>query len=196
MKKNFYILFIFLSACVPPPSYISTAFAQTQSALPTSTVFPTKTSTPEYRAITWKELNLFLSNDHTNWNKYIPEKYMCVNFAMDLVANAQKQNINAWIVGVSFDCSIAGHTFVAFNTVDKGVVWIEPQYDYNYNAVEIGKPLCFEYDTSVCENFGLVTRIDQPLKCDPITRICSIDVNEKNSQLNETPNKCIITETK
>jgi len=118
------------------------------------------------------ELNSFLASDHTNWNEWIDDKYTCVNFAMDLVANARKHNIEAWIVGVLFDRSETGHAFVAFETNDLGVVWIEPQSDYAYYAVEVGKFLCYTVDTSICSDYGKVTKVDQHVECDAKTGEC------------------------
>jgi hypothetical protein len=133
---------------------------------------PTPSSTTSYQPISWRDLNVFLSNDHTNWNTYIPNKYTCVNYAMDLVANAHKANIDAWIVAVEFDRSKIGHAFVAFRTTDMGVVWIEPQSDYAYYAVEIGEPLCYAADTSFCQDYGRVTKIEEPVQCDEKTSNC------------------------
>ena len=152
-----------------------------QVVTPTVTMMPTVTAAlsptpsftarPVYRTISWKELNDFLASDHTNWNKYIPGKYECVNFAIDLVENAKRQNIDSEIVAVYF-ANGEGHSFVAFNTVDKGIVWIEPQSDYAYNTVEVGKALCLKVDTSACNDFGVVTQIIQPVECDGITKTC------------------------
>jgi hypothetical protein len=91
---------------------------------------------------------------------------------MDLVANARKQNINAWIVGAQFEHSETGHAFVAFETTDLGVVWIEPQSDYAYYAVEVGKFLCYTEDTSICYDQGKVTKVEQPVECDAKTGEC------------------------
>jgi hypothetical protein len=133
---------------------------------------PAPAPTTSYRTISWRDLNVFLASDHTNWNRYIPGKYTCVNFAMDLVAAAHKQNIDGWIVAVEFDRSAIGHAFVAFQTTDMGVVWIEPQSDYAYSAVEIGQPLCYAADTSFCQDYGRVTKIEEPVQCDENTSTC------------------------
>ena len=101
-----------------------------------STIQPTPTI--NYRPITWKELVNFLSDDHTNWNEYIPGKYVCLDFAVDLVANAEKRYIKAWIVGVEFKDGGPGHAFVAFETTDRGIVYIEPQAD-NYIFIFNGR---------------------------------------------------------
>lgn len=168
----------FLSACtvmqvigsVPTDTPAPTArFTVNPTARYTVTVVPPAST---YRTITWQELTTFLSNDHTNWNAYDEDTYTCVNFAMDLQANAEKKNLHAWLVGVVFDPEESGHAFVAFETSDKGVVWIEPQDDYAYASVAIGKPLCMVVDTSACWEDGNVTEIIQPLECDAKTSEC------------------------
>jgi len=164
-----------ISAQAPIPEQKATS-PKIQSTEPTLIipVDPTPTPSPatSYKLITWRDLNVFLSNDHTNSNAYILGKYTCVNYAMDLVANAHKANIGAWIVAVEFDRSEIGHAFVAFKTTDMGVVWIEPQSDYAYNAVEIGEPLCYAVDTSLCQDYGRVTKIEEPVQCDGKTSTC------------------------
>jgi hypothetical protein len=133
----------------------------------------TQSATPSHHSITWMELQDFLARDHTNWNKFT-DKYVCVNFAMDLVANATKQNINAWIVGVTFKDKKVGHAFVAFETSDKGIVWIDPQNDYSYKVIEVGKHLCSNVvDVNFCK-FGVITQILQPLECDAVTHDCYV----------------------
>jgi hypothetical protein len=133
---------------------------------------PIPAPTIDYQPISWRDLNVFLSNDHTNWNRYIPGKYTCVNFAMDLVAAAHKANIDTWIVAVEFDRDAVGHAFVAFLTTDMGVVWIEPQSDYAYDEVEIGQPLCYAADISFCQDYGRVTKIEEPVQCDVNNSTC------------------------
>ncbi len=143
----------------------------TFTPFPFSTPLPklTPSPTPSYRFITWAELASFLSDDHTNWNEYTDE-YVCVNFALDLVANARKQNINAWIVGVTFLYGVPGHAFVAFETTDKGIVYIEAQEDIRYMVLEVGKPLCPAWGNYEC--MGTVATIKQPLECDAVTHMC------------------------
>lgn len=103
---------------------------------------PNSTSTPSYSSITWKELAHFLDTDHTNWKTYNPDNYVCLDFAIDLVENAKKQNINARIIGVDFTNGETGHAFVAFETSDKGTVYVEPQEDVTYLNVAVGNNLC------------------------------------------------------
>lgn len=134
---------------------------------------PPATATTAYRtSITWMELNDFLASDHTNWNQYIEGEYNCVNFSLDLIANATANKIHAWLVYVVFDPEEPAHAFVAIRTSDKGVVWIEPQSDYAYAEVAVGEPLCLKIDTTKCSSYGLVTKVVDPAECDPLTYEC------------------------
>jgi hypothetical protein len=121
------------------------------------------TQTIDYRPITWKELASFLSDDHTNWNNYVPDYYVCLDFSIALVENAGKQNIKAWIVGVEFYNQEEGHAFVAFETTDLGVVFIEPQSDYRFTNPKVGKPLCDLSTGIMC--MGTISSIEY-LQCD------------------------------
>jgi hypothetical protein len=113
-----------------------------------STIQPTPTIA--YLPVTWKQLVNFLSDDHTNWNEYIPGKYVCLDFAVDLVENAKKKFIKAWIVGVEFTNGGPGHAFVAFETADRGIIYVEPQGDNTYSILEEGKPLCDDWGIYGC----------------------------------------------
>jgi hypothetical protein len=190
MMKNLLVLLlsgIFIAACspiaAPQMRSVQASIPEPKIAVqhpkpiePTLTIpfdpTPIPAPTINYQLISWQDLNVFLANDHTNWNKYIPGKYTCVNYAMDLVAAAHKANIDAWIVAVEFDRDAVGHAFVAFQTTDLGVVWIEPQSDYAYVEVEIGQPLCYATDTSFCQDYGRVTKIEEPVQCDEKTSTC------------------------
>jgi hypothetical protein len=125
---------------------------------------PTITLTPRiYQPMTWMQLVRFLSDDHTNWNTYDPNKYVCLDFAVDLVANATQKNIKAWVVGVTFSTNERDHAFVGFETTDYGVVYIEPQGDNPYWGMAVGKPLCDSWGEYKC--MGTVSSI-QYLQCD------------------------------
>lgn len=103
-----------------------------------------------HRSVTWMELVSFIEADHTNWNNYDPDNYVCLDFAIDLVENAGKQNIKAWVVGVYFYDDDIGHAFTGFETTDRGMVFIEPQTDIPYINVTIGKLLCDAWTGTNC----------------------------------------------
>jgi len=178
------LLVVFLAACAPLVPQLKEAIqdmaaeSQTSSSsiqLPglASTPGVSGTPIPTYRNVTWKQLMAFVANDPTNLHPYIPGKYECVNFALDLTANAHKQNINAWITTVDFGSTEIGHAFVAFPTTDKGIIYIEPQTDEVYQTIQVGKLLCLMNDSSACgTDWGKVTAIHQQVQCDATTMQC------------------------
>ena len=113
----------------------------------------------------------FILQDHTNWNEYTDD-YNCVNFSLDLVLNAEKIKIHAWIVAVNFADQPRGHTFVGFKTNDKGIIWIEPQSDDAYIVSKIGQPLCLANNPNLCWSAGLITNILDPASCNPLNHEC------------------------
>lgn len=112
---------------------------------------------PVYRPITWMQLVSFIEVDHTNWNAY-KSTYKCLDFAIDLVANAGKQNIKAWVVVVYFLNQRVGHAFTAFETTNVGIVYIEPQTDVPYIRPKVGQRLCDAWTGNYC--MGTISEID------------------------------------
>ncbi len=141
------------------------------AALPATRPAPA-TATPAYDPVSWKELVAFITEDHTNWKEYQPDQYVCLNFAIELVNNAHQQQIPAWVVAVFFENEEIGHAFVAFQTADKGLVYIEPQTDIPYIQPQIGRPLCDLWTGQNC--LGVIETIEY-LSCDVDGRCLVID---------------------
>ena len=74
---------------------------------------------------TWQQLKDFLRSDKTDQNQYILGSYICVDFAKEVHDNAEAAGIRAAFVGVSFEGEIEGHALNAFETIDKGLVYID-----------------------------------------------------------------------
>ena len=87
---------------------------------------------------TYKEMMSFISDDDTDKAEYITGEYECTDFATRLCNNAEEEGIRCAYVSLRFPGG-KGHAIVAFNTIDKGLTYIEPQYDDLVNIV-IGKP--------------------------------------------------------
>lgn len=152
----------------------------TQTAYPTQTPYPSPvpatltpifTATPEFKSLSWAELIDLILDDHTNWNIWTDE-YNCVNFSMDLLSNVKKKNYEAWIVAVIFENEAEGHTFVAFPTMDRGEIWIEPQSDEAYQLAKIGEPLCMANNPYKCWAGGKLKEIIEPATCNYTTHHC------------------------
>jgi hypothetical protein len=90
---------------------------------------------------TYEELRDFLAQDKTNLNAYVPGKYVCVDFAADLNNNAEAAGIRAgytWLVYRYINGGKWANFVNAFQTTDKGLIFIDPQTDREVN-IEIGK---------------------------------------------------------
>ena len=85
---------------------------------------------------TYQEMLEFLAGDKTDENNYVPNVYECRHFATDVCNNAERSGYRCAFVSVSF--AEEGHAIVAFNTVDRGLIFIEPQDDSEVK-VEVGK---------------------------------------------------------
>jgi len=74
---------------------------------------------------TWSELVEFLRNDQTDRQRYIVDEYVCSGFAEDLHNNAEAAGIRCAFVFLGFEESPVGHVMNAFNTTDRGLVFID-----------------------------------------------------------------------
>ena len=86
---------------------------------------------------TYQDMREFLERDRTDEQKYVKDVYECRHFATDVCNNAERAGIRCAFVSICFP--EGGHALVAFNTVDRGLIFIEPQDDSEVK-VEVGKP--------------------------------------------------------
>lgn len=84
---------------------------------------------------TFAEMRAFLLKDTTSRKSFILNKYECRHFATEVDNNAQAAG---WQCGFALLCYARGqHAVVAFNTTDRGLIFIEPQTDAVIN-VKVG----------------------------------------------------------
>lgn len=86
---------------------------------------------------TYQEMRKFLAEDITNLRAYEEGDYVCVDFAAGVNNNAEEKGIRCAVVDI-FHPEGYGHTIVAFETTDRGLVFIEPQFDREVRLV-VGK---------------------------------------------------------
>jgi len=84
----------------------------------------------------YSEVVTFIRNDRTDKISYDEERFSCLDYATELNNNAEKQGIRCYVVELYFEDS--AHAIVGFDTVDKGMVYIEPQSDEFVKNLEIG----------------------------------------------------------
>jgi len=86
---------------------------------------------------TYSEVIKFIQKDTTDKKRYDEDTFNCGHYSMEVNNNAESQGIRCCYVTVNFSGG-AAHALVAFETTDKGILYIEPQSDEKVN-LEIGK---------------------------------------------------------
>ena len=76
---------------------------------------------------TFQELKDFLLKDPTSRNQFVLNKYECRHFAAEVDNNAEANGLRCGFVLLCFDRG--QHAVVAFETTDRGLIYIEPQTD-------------------------------------------------------------------
>lgn len=85
----------------------------------------------------YREMKDFLERDGTSGQEYMDSQYTCVDFSADVNANAAREGIRCAYVIIEFRGG-GGHAIVAFETTDRGLVFVEPQFDWEVYLV-VGK---------------------------------------------------------
>lgn len=74
---------------------------------------------------TWERLKTFLVADKTDEEDYVLGIHICGNFAETVHNNAEAAGIRAAWISVDFKGESDGHALNAFNTVDRGLVYVD-----------------------------------------------------------------------
>ena len=88
----------------------------------------------DLRNPTYREMEEFLAQDTTDARTYVKDEYACSDFSADVNNNAESQGIRCAIVNVFYPQGY-GHTIIAFETTDRGLIFIEPQFDHEVSLV-------------------------------------------------------------
>jgi len=80
---------------------------------------------PDARDVSFAELKSFILEDDTDEETYVLGVRMCGAFAETLHDNAERAGIRAAWVGVDFEDDSIGHALNAFQTTDRGLVYID-----------------------------------------------------------------------
>ena len=86
---------------------------------------------------TYQQLKAFIAADRTDTNAYVLDSYVCEDFSFDVKTHAMQQKFRCAYVSIRFIGDKA-HAIVAFNTTDRGIIYIEPQSDEEVN-LQAGK---------------------------------------------------------
>lgn len=77
------------------------------------------------KPVSYSDLIAFLDNDNTEDKIYVEPAYTCVDFSAELYNNAEANGIKCGLVAVNYEEPILGHAFNAFETTDRGIVYID-----------------------------------------------------------------------
>lgn len=113
------ILFLVLCSCAPPLE--EKWFGEL-----------VKVNNPEAVDVTRAELIIFLEQDQTDKNEWVFGEYVCVHFATDLHNNAEAYGIRACIVQTEAIEGEVSHCFNAFETTDRGLVFVDCSNQWDY----------------------------------------------------------------
>lgn len=109
------------------------------------------------RDLSYEEMSQFLESDDTDKNEWVWPNYVCMHFARDVNEAAAAAGIRCAYVYIDYYEMEVSHFVVAFETTDKGLIFIEPQTDEEMR-VEPGE----EYVTvNGYPFFGSTTIIDR-----------------------------------
>jgi len=86
---------------------------------------------------TFQELRDFILSDPTSRNEFILNQYECRHFATEVDNNAEAAGLRCAFVLLCFERG--QHAVVAFDTTDRGLVYIEPQTDARIHPEVGGK---------------------------------------------------------
>lgn len=126
---------------------------------------------------TFLELVSFIKRDKTDTIRY-SDNYVCADFAETLHNNAEANGLKAGYVCIDFFGDPNGHAMNAFNTTDKGLIYIDctgtiksfPCNKDKLIKIEIGKSIrvdelypdnCYENYIGLCNfNMGIIENIE------------------------------------
>jgi len=86
---------------------------------------------------TFRELRDFILRDPTSRNEFVLNQYECRHFATYVCNNAEAEGLRCAFVLLGFERG--QHAVVAFETTDRGLVYIEPQTDARIHPEVGGK---------------------------------------------------------
>ena len=70
----------------------------------------------------------FTATDRTDEHEYQEEIYTCSDFATDFNNNAEENGLRCAYIYIEYTSDL-GHSITGFDTVDRGIIFIEPQFD-------------------------------------------------------------------
>lgn len=87
---------------------------------------------------TYYEVSRFIASDTTDEIPYNNETFDCEDFCHQINNNAENRGIRCAYVVLYFYDTNTGHAIIGFNTIDREMVYVEPQSDEWVENLEVG----------------------------------------------------------
>lgn len=89
------------------------------------------------KPVTYAQAQAWLNKDGTNTMPHNEKTFNCVDFAAVVKNNANLDGIRCGFVYIENEVGVS-HTIVVFDTTDKGLVYVEPQFDWVLATPKVG----------------------------------------------------------
>ncbi len=96
-------------------------------------------SESQLRNPTWAELRRFVETDKTDTLEYIPNEFDCEGFTITLRDHAWRRGFRSGYVAIGLGENVTGHALNAFQTTDKGLVYIDNSEHDTIGYIQIGR---------------------------------------------------------
>ena len=87
--------------------------------------------------VTYEQVVAWLKKDGTNTMPYDSEMFNCVDYAATVNNNAEVDGLKCGVFYIKNGTTTA-HMGVVFDTIDKGLVYAEPQFDWILPEIKVG----------------------------------------------------------
>lgn len=119
---------------------------------------------PDARNGTYQEVMDFILSDDTDQWTYDDNSYVCIDFAVAVHDNAERQNVSAGVVTCEIGSTL--HALNVFNTTDRGFIYVD------CTGARAGDP---------AHNYDKIARLDDVYHVTPLVDISPyLYVNDKN----------------
>ncbi len=88
---------------------------------------------------TWAELERFVETDKTDTREYILSEFDCEGFTITLRDHAWRRGFRSGYVAIGLGENAAGHALNAFQTTDKGLVYVDNSEQDTIGYIKIGE---------------------------------------------------------
>jgi PKD repeat protein len=119
---------------------------------------------------TYSQVVAWLKKDGTNTMPYNADTFSCVDYASTVNNNAELDGLKCAVFYIKTNEVTAAHMGVVFDTSDKGLVYVEPQFDWILPELKVG----MDYQQIITDTAKKYNTKYTPIGTSPIKKIVII----------------------